>query len=74
MENSVVKFLEEKLIGHLDISERHKEFLFEQARHLERQNTIVAFLSGAEMGEMFNNENRTFLSDAIAYADKLNTK
>jgi len=28
MENSVVKFLEEKLIGHLDISERHKDTIW----------------------------------------------
>lgn len=72
MENSVTKFLEEKLIGHLDISESYKKTVFEIAQSLEQRNIIAAFLAGAEMGEMFNNENRTFLSDAIKYAENLN--
>jgi hypothetical protein len=34
---TVVQWLEEKLIGHLDISERYKKELFEQAKAMEKE-------------------------------------
>lgn len=34
---TVVQWLKEKLIGHLDISERYKKELFEQAEEMEKQ-------------------------------------
>jgi hypothetical protein len=40
MQQTVVQFLEEKLIGHLDISERYKKELFEQAKKMEKDMVI----------------------------------
>ena len=42
MKQTVVQFLEEKLIGHLDISERYKKELFEQAEEMEKVEKIKA--------------------------------
>ena len=39
---TVVQWLEEKLIGHLDISERYKKELFEQAKKMEAAEKIKA--------------------------------
>jgi hypothetical protein len=46
MKQTVVQFLEEKLIGHLDISERYKKELFEQAEELFEKQIEKAFQVG----------------------------
>lgn len=43
---TVVQWLEEKLIGHLDISERYKKELFEQAKEMEFQQRKKDFVNG----------------------------
>ncbi len=43
---TVVQWLKEKLIGHLDISERYKKELFEQAKEMEFQQRKKDFVNG----------------------------
>jgi len=43
---TVVQWLEEKLIGHLDISERYKKELFEQAKEMEFEQRKKDFVNG----------------------------
>lgn len=47
----------------------HKEYAeaFEQAKAIESKNLKDSFVAGAGMGEMFNNENRCYVSDAEKY-------
>jgi hypothetical protein len=61
--------------------EKHGEFTLEeiengnpklwevylQAKEMDKQQTIDAYLQGCEKGEMFNNENRAFTTDANQY-------
>ena len=42
-------------------------WLVEQAKEMEEKNLKDAFVAGAGMGEMFNNENRCYVSDADKY-------
>lgn len=39
----------------------------EQAQKMEKEQIIDAYLQGADIGEMFNNENRAFNTDADKY-------
>ena len=41
--------------------------LLEQAKAIEEKNLKDSFVAGAGMGEMFNNENRCYVSDAEKY-------
>ena len=41
--------------------------LIKQAKEMEKQEIIEAFVDGADKGEMFNNENRAFTTDAEQY-------
>ena len=38
-----------------------------QAKEMEEKNLKDSFVAGAGMGEMFNNENRCYVSDAEKY-------
>lgn len=68
MKNTAVKFLKEKLEeGHLDISSRYWNELLTEAEAIHEQNIKDSFVAGAGNGEMFNNENRCFVSDADKY-------
>jgi hypothetical protein len=53
---TVVQWLKEKLIGHLDISERYKKELFEQAKEMEKQQIIDAWENGYEHGACVNED------------------
>ena len=47
----------------------HSDFIvkFEQAKEMEKEQIIEAFMQGADIGDMFNNENRAFITDAEQY-------
>lgn len=40
---------------------------FEKAKKMEKEQIIDAHFNGCEVGEMFNNENRAFTTDAEKY-------
>ena len=41
--------------------------ILEQAKEMEREQIMDAYIQGCEKGEMFNNENRAFTTDAEQY-------
>jgi len=41
--------------------------LEEQAKAMEKEQIIEAHFNGCEIGEMFNNENRAFITDSEQY-------
>jgi len=43
------------------------ESVFEQAKEMEKEQVIEAHFHGCEIGEMFNNENRAFITDSEQY-------
>jgi hypothetical protein len=43
---------------------------FEQAKEMEKGQIIDAHFNGCEIGEMFNNENRAFITDSEQYYNK----
>jgi hypothetical protein len=45
--------------------------VIQKAKQIEEDQIVKAYLEGAEMGEMFNNENRAFISDAKQYYEKI---
>jgi hypothetical protein len=45
--------------------------VIQKAKQMEEDQIIKAYLEGAEMGEMFNNENRAFTTDAKQYYEKI---
>ena len=66
---TVVEWLQEALEGTILTNEQIMQTigLFEQAKDMEKEHIIDAFLGGVDMGEMFNNENRAFITDAEQY-------
>jgi hypothetical protein len=56
MQQTVVQFLEEKLIGHLDISERYKKELFEQAKEMEKEQMFKALVKGSDVYQAYDIE------------------
>jgi hypothetical protein len=42
----------------------------EQAKEMEKKEIIEAHFNGCEIGEMFNNENRAFITDSEQYYNK----
>lgn len=40
---------------------------YNQAKEMEEKNLKDSFVAGAGMGEMFNNENRCYVTDAEQY-------
>ena len=67
MKQTAVEWFAEK-IGHNSLMAltEYNEIL-EQAKAMEEKNLKDAFVAGAGMGEMFNNENRCYVSDADKY-------
>jgi len=45
-------------------------FLLKQAKEMEKEQIIDAHFNGCEIGEMFNNENRAFITDSKQYYNK----
>jgi len=41
--------------------------IIKQAKEMEKEQIIDAHFNGCEVGEMFNNENRAFTTDAEQY-------
>jgi len=68
MRQTAVEWLVERITKQHD-----KEFdLFyraeiEQAKQMEKEQIIEAHFNGCEIGEMFNNENRAFITDSKQY-------
>jgi len=44
--------------------------ILKQAKEMEREQIIEAHFNGCEIGEMFNNENRAFITDSEQYYNK----
>jgi hypothetical protein len=44
-----------------------REHFLRQAKEMEKQQIIDAHFNGCEIGEMFNNENRAFITDSEQY-------
>lgn len=49
------------------ITEKELLELLEKAKQIDEKNLKDSFIAGAGVGEMFNNENRCFVSDADKY-------
>ena len=62
MQQTVVEWLKEKLIGHLDISERYKKELFEQADKIF-ENQIIDARDALFHGTPEQYYNETFKSE-----------
>jgi hypothetical protein len=45
----------------------HYEMIVKKAKEMEKEQIINAYIQGCEKGEMFNNENRAFSTDADQY-------
>jgi hypothetical protein len=45
----------------------HYEMIVNKAKEMEREQIEESFNEGCEKGEMFNNENRAFTTDANQY-------
>ena len=41
-----------------------------EAKEMEKEQIIEAHFNGCEIGEMFNNENRAFITDSEQYYNK----
>ena len=67
MKQTAVEWFAEK-IGHNSLMAltEYNEIL-EQAKAMDENNLKDSFLSGAGMGEMLNNENRCYVTDAEKY-------
>jgi hypothetical protein len=42
----------------------------EKAKEMEKEQIIEAHFNGCEIGEMFNNENRAFITDSEEYYNR----
>jgi len=63
MKQTAVEWLVEqyKKVGGISIS------MAEIAKEMEKEQVIEAHFNGCERGEMFNNENRAFITDSEQY-------
>lgn len=59
----------ERAKGYLTFSQMFNKMLeiLNQAKAMEKEQIINSFVDGADKGEMFNNENRAFTTDAEQY-------
>jgi hypothetical protein len=67
-----IELLEELRLGlitHLHWYQK-QAIIFEQAKEMEKEQIIEAHFNGCETGEMFNNENRAFITDSKQYYNK----
>ncbi len=44
---------------------------FNEAKEMEKEQMIEAHFNGCETGEMFNNENRAFITDSEQYYNEI---
>lgn len=66
MKQTAVEWLASQLGEHIIWEEKIID-LVEQAKAMEEKNLKDSFVAGAGMGEMFNNENRCYVTDAEQY-------
>lgn len=59
------KVFKQKLIGH-DLPQWVIDII-EEAKQVEKEQIIEAHFNGCEIGEMFNNEKRAFITDSKQY-------
>lgn len=67
MKQTAVEWLKNKLIVNGSGATITFPELFEQAKAMDEKNIKDSFTAGAEIGEMFNNENRCYVTDAEQY-------
>ena len=68
MKQTAVEWLIDMLVTENEITLKGENYkLFEIAKAMEEKNLKDSFVAGADMGEMFNNENRCYVSDAEKY-------
>ena len=65
MKQTAVEWLEDKIQSDMTFMEILG--LINQAKLIDEKNLKDSFVAGAGMGEMFNNENRCYVSDAEKY-------
>lgn len=68
MKQTALNYLIDKL--ELKVLSQHMPFvdnIISEALEMDEKNIKDSFIAGAEIGEMFNNENRCFVSDADKY-------
>ena len=68
--NLAVEWLQEALTRYMGDVIHLPKHLFEEAKKIEEENIKISFVEGADIGEMFNNENRAFPSDADLYFNR----
>jgi hypothetical protein len=66
MKDTAVKFLIDEISCRFIISEELRIAMY-KAIEMEKEQIKDAFVDGADKGEMFNNENRAFTTDAEQY-------
>ena len=66
MKDTAVKFLIDEILCRFIISKELRIAMY-KAIEMEKEQIIDSFVDGADKGEMFNNENRAFTTDAEQY-------
>ena len=64
-----LKSTRKKYMGFKNIDIDYQEII-KQAKEMEKEQIKNAFVDGADKEEMFNNENRAFITDAEQYYNK----
>ena len=65
MKQTAVEWLVEQLMPKVLTAEQY--YHIEKAKVMEKEQIIEAHFHGCERGEMFNNENRAFITDSEQY-------
>lgn len=63
MKQSSIEWLEEQIREYGIVNEN----CINQAKEMHKQEILESYVEGADTGEMFNNENRAFTTDAKQY-------
>ena len=66
-QQTAVEWLVEQLAPSVSLQQKYIDELLEQAKAMEKEQIIEAYFNGCEIGEMFNNENRAFITDSEQY-------
>jgi hypothetical protein len=65
---TAVEWFNDEILIHLNFDQRlYLKNILKKAKEMERGQIEEAFNQGCEKGEMFNNENRAFTTDAKQY-------
>jgi hypothetical protein len=64
---TAVEWLLEQLDVETVLTRRQLSNVINQAKEMEKEQIIEAHFNGCETGEMFNNENRAFITDSEQY-------